>query len=123
MRNLVLSDRCPSSGLSPPQPTASPRRRENRKLGGSSQQSARVFDDALEFALEGGGKIVALEAIGDIGGEEADLVAAVIGRAVEFQAPEVLPACRRIIASVIWISPPAPGSCFSISAKISGCRI
>src|SRR5687768_17766238 len=56
-----------------------------------SSKPAHFIDDALELALEGERKIVAIEAIGDIGGEEADLVAAIIGPAGEFEAGEFLP--------------------------------
>ena len=83
-----------------------------------------VAEQALELGPHRRGDVLARERIGDIGGEEADLRAAVEAAAFEFEAVERLPVfASAIMASVSWISPPAPRSWFSSRSKISGCRM
>src|SRR5262245_45864281 len=53
-------------------------------------KTAETRDDLLQRLAEGGAEVLAGQAIGDIGGEEADLVAAIIGLAFEFQAEEAV---------------------------------
>ena len=73
---------------------------------------------------EPGRQVRARQGVGDVGHQETDLRAAVVDRAVE--ADGIRTAGLRassIIASVTWISPPAPRSPRSRMAKISGCRM
>ena len=58
--------------------------------GAEPVKPAVLRDDLFQRFLEGGAEVVAFQRIGDVGGEEADLVAAVIGGALVFHAPEIL---------------------------------
>ncbi len=81
-------------------------------------------DQLLDLGEDRVAQLRPLQRIGDIGGEEAGLGAAVEGAALIFQRVEgLLGLSSASIASVSWISPPAPFSCSDRRSKISGCRM
>src|ERR1700733_8527428 len=54
-----------------------------------------LADDLFDLGAEAGGDVLARQRVGDVGGEEADLGAAVETAALEFQAVEILRARER----------------------------
>ena len=81
------------------------------------------YSQLLDLGDDGFGEVRPGERVSDIGEQKAELRAAVEGAPLIFDRVEVLASSSLIMASVIWISPPAPVSLAERMSKISGWRM